>query len=135
MNEKCVMIINADLPLGLIANTAAVLSLTIGSKVESIIGPDIYDGSGAKHVGITTTPIPILKSNADEIKRLREEAANLDHLFVVDFSDVAQATKTYDEYTQKIGSTQAPELTYLGIAIYGHKKSVNKLTGNMPLLR
>ena len=135
MIEKCVMIINADLPLGLIANTAAVLSLTIGSKVEEIIGPDIYDGSGGKHTGITTTPIPILKSNAEEIKRLREEAANLDHLFVVDFSDAAQTTKTYEDYTQLIGKTLASDLSYLGIAIYGKKKSVNKLTGSMPLLR
>lgn len=135
MNEKCVMIINEELPLGLIANTAAVLSLTIGRTVESIIGPDIYDASGGKHVGITNTPIPILKSNAEEIRQLREKAVALNHLLVVDFCDAAQTTKTYEEYTNKIGSFQASELSYLGIAIYGSKKKVNKLTGNMPLLR
>lgn len=135
MNEKCVIIINEELPLGLIANTAAVLSLTIGRTVESIIGPDIYDASGGKHVGITNTPIPILKSNAEEIRQLREKAVALNHLLVVDFCDAAQTTKTYEEYTNKIGSFQASELSYLGIAIYGSKKNVNKLTGNMPLLR
>ena len=34
---KCVMVINEHLPVGLIANTSAVLALTIGDKIKGII--------------------------------------------------------------------------------------------------
>ena len=33
-NEKCVMIIDENLPLGLIANTAAILGITLGKKAD-----------------------------------------------------------------------------------------------------
>jgi hypothetical protein len=34
------MIINQELPLGLIANTAAVLGLSLGERVPDLIGPE-----------------------------------------------------------------------------------------------
>lgn len=134
---KCVMVINSELPLGLIANTAAVLALTLGKRIEGIIGPDVFDGSGTCHIGITTTPIPILKSNGEGIKELRDKVASKDFsdLLVVDFSDAAQTTTTYEDYTEKILGCTVNDLEYLGVAIYGDRKKVNKLTGSMPLLR
>ncbi len=33
-NEKCVMIIDEALPLGIIANTAAILGITMGMKMR-----------------------------------------------------------------------------------------------------
>ncbi|MDC0833066.1 DUF2000 domain-containing protein [Geitlerinema sp. CS-897] len=134
---KCVTIVDADLPTGLIANTAAVLSLTLGAKIEGIIGSDLYDMSGRIHVGITTVPIPILKADREQIKEIRNKLYEEDFLdfFVVDFSDVAQSTKNYEDYSQKISQHPTEELRYLGIAVLGNKKKVSKLTGNMPLLR
>jgi hypothetical protein len=134
---KCVMIINSELPLGLVTNTAAVLALTLGKRIEGIIGADVFDGSGKCHVGITTTPIPILKGNKDEIKELRDKVDTKDFsdLLIVDFSNAAQTTITYESYTEKILKSTADDLEYLGVAIYGNRKKVNKLTGSMPLLR
>ena len=56
-------------------------------------------------------------------------------LIVVDFSDVAQRCNIYDEYIEKANQTPEDDFTYYGIAIYGTKKLVNKLTGSLPLLR
>ena len=56
-------------------------------------------------------------------------------LTAVDFSDVAQGCKTYDEFIAKAAQTGADSLHYLGLAICGAKKLVNKLTGSPPLLR
>ena len=134
---KCVMVIDSELPLGLLANTAAVLALTLGKKIEGIIGPDVVDGSGQKHEGITTTPIPILKGTTEKVKELRDKTYGDDFgdLLVVDFSNAAQMTTTYEAYTEKIGTFDSDELKYLGIAIFGDAKKVNKLTGNLGLLR
>jgi hypothetical protein len=56
-------------------------------------------------------------------------------LTAVDFSDSAQGCKTYAEFTEKMKQIPETELNYLGIAIYGTKKKVTPLTGNIALLR
>jgi hypothetical protein len=132
---KCVMVIDDDLPRGLAVNAAGVLALTLGRRVESIVGPDVTDGSGSEHVGITTIPIPILKADAAQLRQIRLQAGDLEGLLVVDFTDAAQTTTTYDDYTRKIADMPTDRLAYLGVALYGPKKHVNKLTGSLPLVR
>jgi hypothetical protein len=132
---KCVMVLDEGLPLGLAVNTAGVLALTLGREIDSIIGEDVQDASGRVHRGITTHPIPILKAAHDLIKDIRLRAGDTDGLLLVDFTDAAQTTTTYDAYTTKIGAMSSDELRYLGIALYGDKKLVNRLTGSLPLLR
>ncbi len=134
---KCVILIDENLPLGLIANCASVLSLSLGKKVDSIIGYDLKDINNRTHLGITTIPIPILKSNKTQLKELREKLFDdkFNECIVVDFTNVAQRAKTYDEYAKLLSRTSQDELEYLGVAIYGPKKLVNKLVGSIGLLR
>ena len=47
-DRKCVMILNEELPAGVLANTAGILGITLGKKVPENIGPDIYDKDGSK---------------------------------------------------------------------------------------
>lgn len=37
-NEKCVMVIDEQLPLGIIANTAAVMGITLGKAMPEVVG-------------------------------------------------------------------------------------------------
>lgn len=136
-NEKCVMVIDENLPLGIIANTAAIMGITLGKKMPGVIGSDVVDKTGNEHLGIIEFPVPILKGNMDSIKAIREKLYEPDfsELTVVDFSDLAQSCKTYDEFIGKMGTAAETDLNYFGIAICGAKKKVNKLTGNIPLLR
>lgn len=53
----------------------------------------------------------------------------------VDFSDLAQGCKTYDEYREKLSAAPESALIYYGLALIGAKKLVNKLTGSLALLR
>jgi len=123
MENKCVMVIDSQLPTGLIANTAAVLALTLGKKVEGIIGPEVYDADGRRHEGITTIPILILKGDKAKMKELRDTISrDYPELLLIDFSNTAQTTKNYDDYTRKIAQFSQDDLEYLGIAIYGDKK-------------
>lgn len=136
-NEKCVMVIDDRLPLGLIANTAAIMGITLGKKRPEVVGVEVYDKTGNEHLGIIEFPVPILKGNADIIKMIREKLYEPEYsdLTVVDFSDLAQRCKTYDAFIHKMKDVVETELTYYGVAICGAKKKVNKLTGSMPLLR
>lgn len=136
-NEKCVMVIDENLPVGLIANTAAIMGVTLGKFMPEVVGADVVDGDRNKHMGIIKFPVPILKAESEKIKEIRKKLYQPEYedLIVVDFSDVAQQCKVYDEFTEKISVTSGDSLSYLGIAICGVKKKVNKLTGSMPLLR
>ncbi len=135
--EKCVMIIDEQLPLGMIANTAAVMGITLGKNIPEVVGNDVYDKIGNKHLGIITFPIPILKGDIQTIKAIRQKLyqSEFSDLIVVDFSDIAQACKNYVEFISKMQSVTEAELNYIGIAICGTKKKINKLTGSMALLK
>ena len=97
-NEKCVMLIDDSLPLGLIE-----------------------------------FPIPILKAPPERIKAIREALYEDEfaYLTVVDFSNLAQGCKTYSEFIEKMAQTDEAALSYLGIALCGNKKKMNKLTGSL----
>ena len=136
-NEKCVMVLDEHLPLGLIANTAAILGITLGKKMPEVVGADVTDQSGNAHLGIIEFPVPILKGTPESLKVLREKlyAPEFEEVTVVDFSDLAQSCKTYEEFIGKMHTAAETDLSYFGVVLCGPKKKVNKLTGNLPLLR
>ena len=136
-NEKCVIVVDENLPLGIIANTAAILGITMGMKMPDVVGNDVLDLEGNPHMGIIQFPVPILKGNTEILKKLRTRLfePQFSELTVVDFSDLAQGCKTYAEFTEKMKQIPETELNYLGIAIYGTKKKVAQLTGSIALLR
>ena len=132
-----VMVIDENLPLGIIANTAAIMGITLGKQMPEVVGADVYDRTGNGHLGIIEFPVPILKGNVEVIKSIREKLyePEFTDLTVVDFSDLAQECKTYDEFIEKMKDVSETELNYYGVAICGAKKKVNKLMGSMALLR
>lgn len=136
-NEKCVMVFNEELPYGIIANTAAIMGITLGKYKPEYVGPTVIDQDGYEHLGIITFPVPILKASRQKINEIRELLYNpqFADLTVVDFSDIAQSCNIYDEYIKKATNTSKQQFQYYGIALCGTKKLINKLTGSLPLLR
>lgn len=134
---KCVMVIDSELPAGIIANTSAILGVTLGKHIPEQVGDNVIDASNQTHLGIISIPITILRGDKEILQGLRERlyTQEFNELTVADFSDVAQCCNVYSDYTAKAAATPEKDHTYLGIAIYGNKKKVNKLTGFMPLLR
>ncbi len=106
-------------------------------KCVIVVGNDVLDLEGNAHMGIIQFPVPILKGNTKILKKLRTRLfePQFSELTVVDFSDLAQGCKTYNEFIGKIANTSESRLNYIGIAVCGNKKQINKLTGSMPLLR
>ena len=113
------------------------MGITLGKQMPGVVGADVYDRTGNGHLGIIEFPVPILKGNVEVIKSIREKLyePEFSDLTVVDFSDLAQGCKTYDEFIEKMKDVPETELNYYGVAICWAKKKVNKLTGSMALLR
>ena len=135
--EKCVVIIDETLPVGMAANTAAILGLTIGKEEPSIIGPVVTDGAGREHLGITIAPIPVLKGSRAVMMDLREKLYDPEYSDVktVDFSETAAYSNSYQDYTERLAEQSGSAIRYIGIGLIGPKKKVNRLTGGLPLLK
>lgn len=136
-DRKCVLILDEGLPLGILANTAAILGLTLGKHMPEAIGEDVSDQDGNCHLGIIEFPVPILKGNSELLREIRSKlyTSEFAQVLSVDFSKLAQGCKEYQEYVNKMTDTKEETLEYLGIALCGDKKKINKLTGSLPLLR
>lgn len=135
--EKCVMIIDETLPIGLAANTAAILGITLGKRLPELVGSDVRDKDGRAHLGIISFPLPVLRGSRESLRALRQRLCQPDFqgLTVVEFSDLAQSCRTYDEFMERMERVSEDSLTYLGPAICGECKKVVSLTGGMGLLR
>lgn len=132
---KCVFILDASLPAGLAANTAAVLGTALRDKVDCLTGRDVTDADGMCHAAITQVAFPMLTADADEIVRLHAQAREDAGLVVAGFTELAQRSRSYDDYAQAMAGTRSTELRYLGIALLGNRKKVASLTGHLALLR
>lgn len=136
-NEKCVMVLAQGLPLGVAANIAAILGITIGARQPHLVGSDLTDREGNWHMGIIRFPVPILKGSREALQQLRQALLSPAYADVtaVDFTDLAKGCKTYEEFIGKMADCPGEALTYLGIAVCGSRKKVSRLTGSLPLLR
>ena len=135
--RKCVLVLDESLPAGVLANTAAILGITLGRQAPDVVGEDVTDGSGHSHLGIITFPVPVLRAGAEQLRALREKLYETEMAAVtaVDFSDVAQSCRTYEEYRDKAAGAAEETLRYYGLGLCGPKKQINRLTGSLPLLR
>jgi len=134
---KCVMIVNENLPRGIIANTTAALGISIASLQDGMTGKKLMDRNGRIHESITNVPIPILALPVNDVKVLYDNLLELndEDLIVIGFNDVAQNSHHYEEYEARLLQTAKDNINYLGICIYGPKKKINRLTGSMKMLR
>lgn len=134
-NEKCVMIIDGTLPLRVVVNLSAILGITLGKNMPEVVGSDVTDKSGLPHAGITEFPVPILRGSTDEIKKTAKSCTSLTFqiylqlIFQPWLRNAVHMVSSLKKYVRRIA-----ELEYLGIAVCGGRKKVNKLTGSMPLL-
>lgn len=134
---KCAIVLDAELPIGVAANIAAIMGVSLGKRFPGIVGVDVYDAEGGLHAGIVEVPIPVLKATERDLRDLRVRASSIDEndIAVVDFTDIARGCKEYNEYIVKMGGTKDAEIAYLGLLLVGKKKAINKLVGSLPLLR
>jgi hypothetical protein len=129
---KCVLIVDEALAPGYAANVAAVMAMTLGTKVPEMIGDDFADASGTAHPGLYREGLPVLKAAKERLTTLRAEAVDAE-VGVVGMPINGHQTNDYDEFIAMLRETEQP--AYLGLALYGPKSAIKRLTGSLPLLR
>lgn len=134
--EKCAIVIDDALPTGLAMNAAAVLALSIGDAYgDTALGPEVKDRDGQVHAAITEVPLPILKADKQALHGIVAKAMAEPDVFLVDFTSAAQAARDYGTYIASMEVTSAEDHAYVGVAVVGAKKAVQRLSGSLPLYR
>ncbi|MBS5047974.1 MAG: DUF2000 domain-containing protein [Firmicutes bacterium] len=63
--EVRTVVYDEELRIGIIANTAAVMGITLGKAMPEVVGADVRDESGHTHLGIIEFPVPILRGSPE----------------------------------------------------------------------
>ncbi len=134
-NKKLVMVVAPNLGTGMMANRCAALSVGITGSHPEIIGTSTETADGVILGAITRMPIPIFV--AKDIKALpdMENKARLQGCTTLVYLSRAQGLRSYQAYLDSIRATPYADLDIDAIAIYGDKKIVSSLTGNLAILR
>lgn len=132
--RRWVVVVEEGLPVGLAANTAAVLALTLGKTAPELIGPPVADAEGRDYPGLTLLPLPVLTHHQAGLRDLADAARAAGLLGAV-MTATAQRAKTYPKYTSQLAVTGTADLHFVGIGLLGPQKVVRRLTGSLPLLR
>lgn len=135
-NLKAVIIVDEELPSGVITNTAAILGMSLGKKYPEIVGRNLINKDKEMHEGITIIGLPILSADKDKLKNIRKNAKEYkNQIFEVNVLNLTRVTRSYEEYAEKLEQISNQDLEYQGILLCGEKKAINKLTGNLSLFK
>ncbi len=130
---KAAIIINPEMPVGLLANAVACITSGLFLNGEDLVGGEIA-GQDVVFIPITKIPILILKPGKISLIDLCRQAQSLELKYMA-FTHEAQTTTNYEEYTKRVKDARLNEVSLVGLGIVGPQEKINSLTGNLPMLR
>ncbi|WP_116133956.1 DUF2000 domain-containing protein [Tropicimonas sp. IMCC34043] len=133
MSFKPVIILADDLPIGLKANFAAVLGMSLGQLCPDLVGADTPTQDSVQIAGITTVALPILCAPAADLPALFEAAADLPVRLA--YMRAAFEARDYADYTTRIAAAPLTGHEPQAILLAGPRKAVDRTCGRLPLLR
>jgi hypothetical protein len=132
--DRCVIVLDRNLPIGQAANAAAVIAVTIGQRHPVLVGEQLVDASGFTHPGLIPIGIAVLAASREDLRDLRHRGieAGCD---VVDLPAAGQQTTNYHAFREMVAVVETRNLEYVGIALIGRKKEISRIVGRLALLK
>lgn len=136
--EKIVLVLRSELPAASLVNIAACLTAGITARHPWLAGQPLQDAAGLCTVASSHLPIVALKADDAVFNRilqqLQQQDAGADNCVCL-FPAYAKSMHSAPEYWQQHQQTAHDGSQLSGLALLGPKKWLNKLSGNLPLLR
>ena len=133
MELKTVIVVDHGLPTGLQANMAAVLALSLGRARPELVGADTHDADGQLLPGIVTLPLPVLRTDETELRRLGTHREPGLHWSAV-YTAAALKSKTYAAYSAALANARIENLPVHAVLLFGERRTINRLSGGFRLL-
>ncbi len=131
--NKAAIIINPDLPIGILANAVACITSGLFLQGNEYVGPEIL-GENVTYIPITKIPILILKPGNKSLIELCKQAQSSGLKYMA-FTREGQSTTDYSLYEKAVAGKPLETVTLLGIGLVGPEKIVNSIVGSLPMLR
>ncbi|KQN52288.1 hypothetical protein ASE93_03865 [Serratia sp. Leaf50] len=131
--ERCVIVLNQSLTPGRAANAAAVIALTIGQRHPQLVGQPLVDASDVSHPGLIPLGIAVLSGSGTQLRELRQKAAELGNIDLIDFPVQGQQTKNYASFQEAVAIIPLDDMDYSGVALVGAKKAISKIVADLAL--
>ena len=134
--ERLAIVIDPQLPPGLIANTAATIGVGLGAVAPQLAATPLTDRNGLAIHNSANRPVPILQAAPDVIREILLKALPPPAgAFVVAFPQFARTIHSFDEYQTLFPDKDLAGETIERLGLAGPDKWVRSLTGSLKLLR
>jgi hypothetical protein len=135
-STRIAIIVDPELPPGLLANTIATIGIGLGAAEPRFGNTILTDREGRKIHNSADRPVPILQASPDVIRRLSLSAiGGPETSRVVAFPKFARSLHAFADYQLRFPDIDLAEEAIEGLGIAGPEKWVRSLTGNLRLLR
>ncbi len=133
---RVAIIVNPDLPLGLVANTVGAIAIGLGARLP-ILGDTRLTDLDRKMLDTSSNrPVPILQAPPDVIAVAMRRALPIpEDASVVPFPAFARALHDFADYQAAFPGRRLDDETIDGLGLAGPAKWVRSLTGALKLLR
>jgi hypothetical protein len=133
---RLAVIVDPGLPLGLLANTVAVIAAGLAAAVPGIGGVCLRDAEGVAFFNSADRPIPILGADGPTMTALLMRAAERpDEARIVAFPAFARSLHAFADYAEALPSRRLGSEKLDGLGLVGPSRWVRSLTGALKLLR
>jgi hypothetical protein len=130
------VIVEPTLPLGLLANTVATISIGLGAAVPFLGNTLMTDAAGRGFRNSADRPVPILQASHATIGVLLLRAVQEPQgAAVVVFPRFARSLRAYSDYRDQMPTRDPSQEAIDGLGLAGPEKRVRSLTGSLKLLR
>ncbi|SHL25668.1 DUF2000 domain-containing protein [Roseibium suaedae] len=132
---RIAIIVNPDLALGALANTAAAISVGIGARMPEFGNRQLTDGEGRTISISSNHPVPMLQADETTLTELLLKAVTSGEGTVVPFPRFARSLHAYSDYEAQFPAKDLAHEPLDGLGFAGPSKWVRSLTGSLKLLR
>ncbi|MEQ1405734.1 DUF2000 domain-containing protein [Neorhizobium sp. Rsf11] len=133
---RLAIIVNPALPLGLLSNTVAAISIGLGASMPELAARRLTDRENRTIDISSNRPVPILQADTEAIRSLLLRAlAQPEERAVVPFPAFARALHDYRDYEASFPGRNLAEEAIDGLGLAGPSKWIRSLTGSLKLLR
>ena len=133
---RIAIIVNPELPLGLIANTASAIAIGLGARLPALGNPPLTDSDRKVLDTSSNRPVPVLQAPPDVIAVAMRRALPIpDNAAVVPFPAFARALHDFNEYLEVFPEKTLDSEVIDGLGLAGPSQWVRSLTGSLKLLR
>lgn len=131
-DTKIAFIVRNDLPTWQRLNVIAFLATGIASSVPNIIGQPYIDSLERQYGCISGQPMLIFEANRDELQKVHRKGLERE-LCVIPYI-YAMFTTGHDQANREVFKAEdAENMDFVGIAIQGPKKDVDKVLKGLSL--